>query len=42
MARQLYVAYDLDGGDLIGAIWAESELKALDYFFSRPALIPDQ
>lgn len=42
MARKLYVAYDLDGGDLIGAIWAESRLKALDYFFSRPPLMPDQ
>lgn len=42
MARQLYVAYDLNGGDLLGAVWAESESRAVDYFFNRPALIPDQ
>lgn len=41
MARQLYVAYDLNGGDLLGAVWAESESRAVDYFFNRPALIPD-
>lgn len=42
MARKLYVAYDLDGGDLIGAVWADSTLKANDYFFDGPPLMPDQ
>ena len=40
--EQLYVAYDLDGGDLLGAIWAKSESEAYDYFNNDEPMIPDQ
>ena len=40
--EQLYVAYDLDGGDLLGVVWAKSESEAYDYFNNDEPMIPDQ
>ena len=40
--EQLYVAYDLDGGDLLGVVWAKSESEAYDYFNENEPMIPDQ
>lgn len=42
MDKQLYVATDLDGGDLLGAVWATSELEAYDYFSGREPMISEQ
>ncbi len=42
MDKKLYVATDLDGGDLLGAVWAASELEAYDYFNNREPMIPEQ
>lgn len=41
MDKKLYVAIDLDGGDLLGAVWAASESEAYDYF-NREPMIPEQ
>lgn len=40
--EQLYVATDLDGGDLLGAVWAKSESEAYDHFNNDEPMIPDQ
>ena len=40
--EQLYVATDLDGGDLLGAVWAKSESDAYDYFNNDASMIADQ
>lgn len=42
MNKKLYVATDLDGGDLLGAVWATSESEAYDYFSNREPMIPEQ
>lgn len=42
MDKKLYIATDLDGGDLLGAIWATSEDEAYDHFNNREPLIPEQ
>ena len=42
MDKNLYVATDLDGGDLLGAVWATSEDEAYDYFNNREPMIPEQ
>ena len=40
--ERLYIATDLDGGDLLGAVWAKSESEAYDYFNNDAPMIPDQ
>lgn len=42
MDKKLYVATDLDGGDLLDAVWATSESEAYDYFNNREPMIPEQ
>ncbi len=42
MDKKLYIATDLDGGDLLGAVWAISESDAYDYFNNREPMIPEQ
>ena len=42
MDKKLYIATDLDGGDLLGAVWAASESEAYDYFNNREPMIPEQ
>ena len=42
MDKKLYVATDLDGGDLLGAVWAISEYEAEDYFNNDTPMIPEQ
>ena len=42
MDKKLYVATNLDGGDLLGATWAASESEAYDYFNNREPMIPEQ
>lgn len=42
MDKKLYIATDLDGGDLLDATWATSESEAYDYFNNRESMIPDQ
>jgi hypothetical protein len=42
MDKKLYVATDLDGGDLLGAVWATSESEAYDYFNNREPMISEQ
>ena len=42
MDKKLYVATDLEGGDLLGAVWATSEDEAYDHFSNREPMIPDQ
>lgn len=42
MNKKLYVATDLDGGDLLGAVLAASESEAYDYFNNREPVIPEQ
>ena len=42
MDKKLYIATDLDGGDLLDAVWAESEDEAYDHFNNREPMIPEQ
>lgn len=42
MDKKLYVATDLDGGDLLGAVWAASESEAYEYFNNDEPMIPKQ
>ena len=42
IGEKLYVATDLNGGDLLGAVWAKSESEAYDYFNENEPMIQDQ
>ena len=42
MDKKLYVATDLDGGDLLGAVWATSDDEAYNHFSNREPMIPEQ
>ena len=42
MDKKLYIATDLDGGDLLDAAWATSEDEAYAYFNNREPMIPEQ
>lgn len=40
--KQLYVATNLDGGELLGAVWANSTEEAYNFFIADGPMIPDQ
>jgi hypothetical protein len=42
MDKKLYIATDLEGGDLLGAVWATSKSVAYDYFNNKEPMIPEQ
>lgn len=40
--KQLYIATDLSGGDLLGAVWAVDEYEAYNFFTNDEPMIQDQ